>query len=81
MLVVVSLVLLNLHVKKIIREAVNNFNTNVSRGRQTHHNLQFADHIVDQDRKCNGRTALRDICKEWEENGEQQQKIEGVGEW
>ena len=24
-------------------------------------------------------TALREICKEWEENGEQQQQIEGVG--
>ena len=31
-------------------------------------------------RECDGRTALREIWKEWEENGEQQQKIEGVGD-
>ena len=29
----------------------------------------------DEDRECDGRTALREIGKEWEENGEQQQKI------
>ena len=29
-----------------------------------------------ENRECNGRTALREIWKEWEENGEQQQKIE-----
>ena len=34
----------------------------------------------EEDRECDGRTALREICKEWEENGEQQQKIEGVGD-
>ena len=28
----------------------------------------------------NGKTALREIWKEWEENGEQQQNIEGVGD-
>ena len=33
----------------------------------------------EEDRECDGRTALREIWKEWEENGEQQQKIEGVG--
>ena len=27
-------------------------------------------------RECNGRPALREISKEWWENGEQQQKIE-----
>jgi len=26
----------------------------------------------------NERTGLREVSKEWEENGEQQQKIEGV---
>ena len=29
---------------------------------------------VDEDRECDGTTALREIWKEWEENGEQQQK-------
>ena len=28
----------------------------------------------DEDRECDGRTALREAWKEWEENGEQQQK-------
>ena len=28
------------------------------------------------DQECNGKTALREIWKEWEENEEQQQKIE-----
>ena len=28
-----------------------------------------------------GRTALSEIWEEWEENGEQQQTIEGVGDW
>ena len=28
-----------------------------------------------EDRECDGRTALREIWKEWEENGEQQQQI------
>ena len=27
-----------------------------------------------EDRKCDGRTALREMRKEWEENGEQQQE-------
>ena len=31
--------------------------------------------------ECDGRTALREIWKEWEENGEQHQKIDGVGDW
>ena len=30
-------------------------------------------------RECDGRTALRELWKEWEENGEQLQEIEGVG--
>ena len=34
----------------------------------------------EEDRDCDGKTALREIWKEWEENGEQQQNIEGVGE-
>ena len=34
-----------------------------------------------RDRECDRRTALSNIWKEWEENGEEQQKIEGVGEW
>ena len=29
-----------------------------------------------EDRDCDGRTVLREIWKEWEEYGEQQQKIE-----
>ena len=33
------------------------------------------------DRECGGRTALREIREEWEENGEQQEKIEEVGDW
>ena len=33
----------------------------------------------EEDRECDGRTALRDGWKEWEENGAQHQKIEGVG--
>ena len=33
------------------------------------------------DRECDGRTALREVWKEWEENGELQQKIQGVGDW
>ena len=35
----------------------------------------------EEDRECDGRTALREIRKEWEENGEQQQQTEGVGDW
>ena len=35
----------------------------------------------EEDQECDGRTALREIYKEWEEDGEQQQKIEGVGDW
>ena len=31
----------------------------------------------DEDQECDGRTALRVISKEWEENGEQQ-NIDGV---
>ena len=27
-----------------------------------------------EDRECDGRTAIREIWKEWEENGEQKQK-------
>ena len=34
-----------------------------------------------EDRECDGRTALRDVWKEWEENGAQHQKIERVGDW
>ena len=34
----------------------------------------------EEDQECDGRTALREIGKEWEQNGEQQQKIEGVGD-
>ena len=30
----------------------------------------------EEDRECDGKTALREIWEEWEENGEQQQKIE-----
>ena len=33
----------------------------------------------EEDRECDGRTALRDGWKEWEENGAQHQKIQGVG--
>ena len=32
----------------------------------------------EEDRECDGRTALREFWKEWEEKGDQQQKIEGV---
>ena len=35
----------------------------------------------DQVRKTDGRTVLGEIWEEWEENGEQQQQIEGVGDW
>ena len=35
----------------------------------------------EEDREGDGRTALREIWEEWEENGEQQEKIEGVGDW
>ena len=34
----------------------------------------------EEDRDYDGRTALREIWKEWEENGEQQQNIERVGD-
>ena len=34
-----------------------------------------------KDRESDRRTALSNIWKEWEENGEEQQKIEGVGDW
>ena len=30
----------------------------------------------EEDRECNGRTTLRYIWREWEKNGEYQQKIE-----
>ena len=33
----------------------------------------------EEDRECDGRTALREIWKEWEDNEEQQQMIEGDG--
>ena len=36
-------------------------------------------HEEDHERK--GTTALREIWKEWEENGEQQQQIDGCGDW
>ena len=29
----------------------------------------------EEDRGCDGRTGLREIWKEWEENGERQQKV------
>ena len=32
-------------------------------------------------RVCDEWTALREICKEWDENGEQQQKTERIVEW
>ena len=35
----------------------------------------------EEDREWDERTALRGIWEEWEENGEQQQKTEGVGDW
>ena len=35
----------------------------------------------EEDRECDGRTGLRGIWKEWVENGEQQQKIEGTRDW
>ena len=35
----------------------------------------------EEENKCDGRTGLREIGKEWEEEGEQQQKMEGVGDW
>ena len=34
----------------------------------------------EEDREYDGRTALREIWKEWDENGEQQKKTEGVGD-
>ena len=34
----------------------------------------------EEDRECDERTPLREIWREWEENGEQEQKIEGVGD-
>jgi len=34
----------------------------------------------EEDRRSVGRTALREIWKEWGENEEQQQKIEDVGD-
>ena len=30
----------------------------------------------EEGRKCDGKTALREICKEWVENGEQQEKLD-----
>ena len=33
----------------------------------------------EENRECDWGAALREICKEWEENGEQQHKI-GVGD-
>ena len=35
----------------------------------------------EEDQECDGRTALREIWEEWEENGEQQEKIEEFGDW
>ena len=35
----------------------------------------------EEDREWDGRTGLREVWKEWEENGEQQQKTERVGDW
>ena len=35
----------------------------------------------EEDRECDGRTAVREIWEEWEENGGQQQKIEGTRDW
>ena len=32
----------------------------------------------EEDREYDGRSALREVWKEWEENGEQQQKTDGV---
>ena len=34
----------------------------------------------EEDRECDGKAVLSEIWKEWEENGEQPQKVEGVGE-
>ena len=34
----------------------------------------------EEGREGDGRRALKDIWEEWEENGEQQQKTEGVGD-
>jgi len=34
----------------------------------------------EEDQECDERTALRKFWEESEENGEQQQKIEGVGD-
>ena len=34
----------------------------------------------EEERECDRRTALREIWKEWEENGEQQLKIKMVGD-
>jgi len=33
----------------------------------------------EEDRDCDGRTALRDALKDWNENVEPQEKIEGIG--
>ena len=33
----------------------------------------------EEDRECDGRSAKREIWKEWEKNGKLQQKIDGVG--
>ena len=35
---------------------------------------------AEEDRECDGRTALREIWKKWQGKGELQQKIEGVGD-
>ena len=35
----------------------------------------------DEDRFCDGRTALRETWKDLEKNREEQQKLEGVGDW
>ena len=34
----------------------------------------------EEDREYDGRTVLREIWKEWKENGEQQQKIDKIGD-
>ena len=42
---------------------------------------KWRGNVGEVDRECDGRTYLKEIWKEWEENGEQHQKIEGVGDW
>ena len=35
----------------------------------------------EEHRECIRRTALREIRKEWEESGEQQQQLNGIGDY